>query len=289
MPKGMPNRVFCEPTAHIQVADVYAAENGLAILTGVLDRAELTTVREAVWRAVEEDRAAGVQLTGHTRIDPDENNIRLFDLVQKNAIFRDILLHPTALHFARHMLGPKPRLSNFSANVTGPGSGSTGSGAPGSGAIGMHADQGYVTTPWPDWPIAVNIIWAVDDFTLENGATRVMPDSVRYGHGPEWGLEYPEATPLLCPAGSIIVMDGRIWHQTGPNTTTDQRRIALFACYIRPWILPQVDWSERVPPALRTTFTPELREILGFGTRSTRNLQTRHGRQIWLDDPNAEI
>lgn len=103
-------------------------------------------------------------------------------------------------------------------------------------------------------------------------------------HGPEWGQDYPDAIPLTCPAGSIFVMDGRVWHQTGPNTTRNERRIGMFAYYVRPFIRPQVVWQDLVPPPLRETLTLGLRELLGFGERATRNLQTMQGRQIWLDE-----
>lgn len=270
---------FGEPTGDLTAAKQRVTEHGIAVLTNVLSPAETARVRDAVWRAVEADRAAGVQLTGHTRIDPDEHNIRLFGLVMKDPVFRDLLEHPVALAMATHLLGPKPRVSNFSANITGPGS----------GAMGMHADQGYVTAPWPSWPLAVNVIWAVDDFTADNGATRVVPGSLHAGQGPDWGRDYPDAVPMCCPAGSIVVMDGRMWHQTGPNTTADVRRIGMFAYYIRPFILPQVVWHDAVPPPMRATLTPGLHEMLGFGTRATRNLSTRDGRQIWIDDPAPEI
>lgn len=269
------NVEFVKPARDVEEATAQLAEHGLAILPGVLGRDALTRVRDAVWRGVEADRAAGVQLTAFKRIDPDERNIRLYDLIGKDRVFRELVEHPVALEIVRHLLGPKFRLSNFTANITGPGS----------GAMGMHADQGYVTAPWPSWPLAVNVGWAIDDFTRDNGATRFVPGSVRAGRGPEWGQSYPEAIPLVCPAGSIFVMDGRVWHQTGPNTTQDVRRIGMFAYYVRPFILPQIVWHEQIPPERRAELTPGMRELLGFGERSTRNLQTRDGRQIWLDEP----
>lgn len=130
--------------------------------------------------------------------------------------------------------------------------------------------------------------WAVDDFTVENGATRVVPGSIHAGRGPEWGQDYPEAIALTCPAGSIFVMDGWVWHQTGPNTTQNVRRIGMFAYYVRPFILPQVVWQDLVSADLRDELTPWLREVLGFGERATRNLQTSQGRQVWLDEKTPE-
>ncbi len=271
-------RVFCEPTRHLAAAKQYVAENGIAVLTGVLSRQEVHRMRLAVLREADAAREAGGRLAGDTSIDTDEHTVRLFDLVAKDAIFRELLEHPISMDLVSHVLGPKVRLSNFSAHITGPGS----------RPDGMRADQGYVTSPWPAWPLAVSIIWAIDQFTAENGAPRVMADSVRYGHGPEWGMPYPEAEPLVCPPGSVIVMDGRIWHQNGANTTENIQRIGLSAHYVRPYILPEVEWHDVVPPDLRETMTPGLREMLGFGTRATRHARTRYGRQIWLEDPAPE-
>jgi fumagillin biosynthesis dioxygenase len=267
-----------EPARDLDNAKRKLNEYGVAILPTVLSADELARVREAVWRGVEADRQAGVQLTGFTQIDPDERNIRLFNLIAKDAVFRALVEHPIALTMVEHLLGPKVRLSNFTANITGPGSGS----------MGMHSDQGYVTAPWPSWPLAVNVAWAVDDFTLENGATRVVPGSVHADRGPEWGQNYPEAVPLTCPAGSIFVMDGRVWHQTGSNTTQNERRIGMFAYYVRPFILPQMVWQDIISSELRRALTPRLHEMLGFGQRATRNLQTAQGRQIWLDEKTPQ-
>lgn len=269
---------IAEPSRDLDHAKRKLSECGVAVLPGVLGAAELVRVREAVWRGVEADRQAGVQLTGFTRIDPDERNIRLYNLIGKAAVFRELVEHPVARAMVEHLLGPKVRLSNFTANIT----------RPGSGSMGMHSDQGYVTAPWPSWPLAVNVGWAVDDFTAENGATRVVPGSVQAGRGPEWGQDYPEAIALTCPAGSIFIMDGRVWHQTGPNTTQNVRRIGMFAYYVRPFILPQVVWQDLVSADLRDELTPWLREVLGFGERATRNLQTSQGRQIWLDEKTPE-
>jgi fumagillin biosynthesis dioxygenase len=138
---------IAEPSRDLDHAKRKLSECGVAVLPGVLGAAELVRVREAVWRGVEADRQAGVQLSGFTRIDPDERNIRLYNLIGKAAVFRELVEHPVARAMVEHLLGPKVRLSNFTANIT----------RPGSGSMGMHSDQGYVTAPWPSWPLAVNV------------------------------------------------------------------------------------------------------------------------------------
>ncbi len=87
--------------------------------------------------------------------------------------------------------------------------------------------------------MAINVAWAVDDFSDTNGATRFVPGSHRRDHGPDSGSGSALSVAIECPAGSIFVMDGRVWHQTGLNTTAGETRAALFAYYVRPFIRPQ--------------------------------------------------
>lgn len=238
-------------------------EQGLTIMEGVLDADGIAATRDALKRGIEADATQGVPLNGFS-FDPDTRNTRVFNLVGKDRAFRDLVEHPTAIDLVRHLLGPEFLLSNFSANVT----------APGSGAMGMHADQGYVPAPWPPYPLAINVGWALDDFTVEVGATRFVPGSHKKDHGPDWGAGYDEAVPITCKAGSIFVMDGRVWHQTGANVSADKTRAGLFAYYVRPFLRPQWNWYQTVTPELLREVSPLMRDMLGFGSNPTSDLQT---------------
>ena len=70
--------------------------------------------------------------------------------------------------------------------------------------------------------------------------------------------------PVEGPAGSIMVMDGRLWHQTGPNRTGSIDRAALFGYYVQPWIRPQINWNAALPPEVAAGFDPAFREMLGL-------------------------
>jgi ectoine hydroxylase-related dioxygenase (phytanoyl-CoA dioxygenase family) len=242
-------------------------EHGLTVMPGILDLRSVAGVKAALSRGIEADRASSVPLHGFS-FDPDEKNTRVFDLVGKDQIFRDLVTHDTAMALVHHLIGEDILLSNFSANIT----------APGSGAMGMHADQGYVPAPWPPYAMAINVGWALDDFTVANGATRFVPGSHRKDHGPQWGQNYPEAQPIECKAGSIFVMDARVWHQTGPNTSRDQTRAGLFAYYIRGFLRPQWNWDRTLKPEVLKSASPLLRSLLGFGKNPTSDLQTLYLR-----------
>ena len=236
---------------------------GLCVMENVLDAAALKRVHGALQAGIDRDHATGVQLRGFP-FDPDTHNLRVFDLIGKDPVFVELVEHPIAIKLVRHVIGQSFLLSNLSANVT----------APGSGAMGMHADQGYVPAPWPPYPMAINVGWALDDFTEANGATRFVPGSHKKDHGPTWTSGPDESVPIECPAGSIFVMDARAWHQTGPNTTADQTRAGLFAYYVRPFIRPQWNWYATVTPAMLETMSPLMREMLGFGSNITSSLES---------------
>lgn len=248
---------------NVDEAKAQLDEFGISVMEGVLNEDELARVREAVRRGVERDEKHGVQLHGFP-FDPDTLNTRIFDLVNKDAVFRELVEHPLALQLVPHVIGSNFLLSNFSGNIT----------APGSGPMGLHADQGYVPAPWPPYPLAVNIAWAIDDFTVECGATRFVPASHGGMEGPEPGRTDYETVPIECPAGSIFIMDGRVWHETGPNVSKDTTRIGLFAYYVRPFLRPQWNWSLTVPEDVLKEASPLLQAMLGFGDNPTGSLNS---------------
>ena len=109
----------------------------------------------------------------------------------------------------------------------------------------LHADQGYATEPWPPVPLAVNVGWILDDFTEEVGATRYVPGSHRAGGNPDPERTY-ETVPVEAPAGSLLVMDGRIWHQSGINRTPDPSPGGAVRL-LRPLLDPPPGQLERLP------------------------------------------
>jgi len=236
---------------------------GVCVIEGVLDAAAVSRVKRALLAGIRNDEAEGVPVRGFP-FDPDTRNIRLFDLIGKDPVFAELCEHPLAMELVTHQIGAPCLLSNFSANVT----------APGSGAMYMHADQGYVPAPWPPYPMATNVAWALDDFTAENGGTRFIPRSHLRDHGPEPAMDPRDTLAMECPAGSVFVMDARVWHQTGPNRTPNVTRAGLFAYYVRPFIRPQWNWYQTVTPELLERLSPLMRELLGFGSNVTSSLES---------------
>jgi ectoine hydroxylase-related dioxygenase (phytanoyl-CoA dioxygenase family) len=248
--------------SNIEEAKVLLDRDGICVMENILDAAGLAQVKKALFDGVARDERSGVPVRGFP-FDPDARNLRVFDLIGKYPVFGELVEHPIAVELVRHAIGAPFSLSNFSANVT----------APGSGAMGMHADQGYVPAPWPPYPFALNVAWALDDFTEANGATRFVPGSHRQDHGPDLA-DAAKTVPIECRAGSIFIMDGRVWHQTGVNRTKDQTRAGLFAYYVRPFIRPQWNWQMTITPEHLARMSPLMREMLGFGSNVTSSLES---------------
>ena len=227
---------------------------GVAILRDVLTPEKVAEVKRRLYEAIPLSEADGVGTRGFT-FDPDDRNIRVWHLLNLDPVFVELTRHPVALDFVRYLLGPDFMVSNCSANIT----------EPGNKRMEMHADQGYVLPPWPDRPLACVVAWLLDDMTEQNGGTRYVPSSHRHGTNPDPRRHYA-TVGVEAPAGSIAVMDGRLWHQTGANTSHDTRRAAVLPYYTLRWLRPQVNWNAALWPETVTQLDEEFLHMLGYYT-----------------------
>ena len=126
---------------------------------------------------------------------------------------------------------------------------------PGQGAQLRHFDGGAYPLP-RDLEVETNVIWALDAFTPDNGATVVAPGSHVWPSGRR--PEDHEMVPVVMPAGSAVVYSGRLWHGAGENRSGEPRR-ALICEHLLPWLRPAdnhtlalgVAGLRRLPPMLR--------------------------------------
>jgi len=125
-----------------------------------------------------------------------------------------------------------------------------------------------VPEPWLA-PWSINIIWCLTDVRRENGATLFIPGSHRVTRRSELGPDpVSRLRPFEAAAGSIIAMDGRIWHTSGRNVTEDEDRALLFGYYSRDFLRGQVNWNAALSPEVQAGLDPELRTLLALGARS---------------------
>jgi ectoine hydroxylase-related dioxygenase (phytanoyl-CoA dioxygenase family) len=228
---------------------------GWCVVPGVLARARAAEVRERlVVSASESERRGGA--TFMPELDPNDRNVRVFNLLDLDAVFRALIVHPTALWFVRGMLGDGWMISNFTANIA----------LPGSRSMALHSDQGLVVPePWLA-PWSMNVIWCLDDVNEANGATRYVPGSHLWTHQRERPVDVEGLTrPFEAPAGAIIAMDGRMWHTSGANVTADAERALLFGYYSADFVRPQVNWNAALSEETQAGLDAQLYERLGLG------------------------
>jgi ectoine hydroxylase-related dioxygenase (phytanoyl-CoA dioxygenase family) len=111
----------------------------------------------------------------------------------------------------------------------------------------------------------LNTIWAVTDFTAENGATRVVPGSNNWD--PERRAEPDEICQAEMRAGSVLVYSGSVIHSGGTNTSKSDR-MGLNITYCLGWLRQEENQYLSCPPEIAKDFTPELQALLGYAMGS---------------------
>ena len=149
---------------------------------------------------------------------------------------------------------------------------------PGQKAQVLHYEQGIYPLP-RDRDVMLTAIWALDDFTAANGATRVVPGS----HHRLTGKPDPaEAFPAEMAAGSVLLFSGRLYHGAGANTTA-RPRLGVVIDYLQPWLRPCEAHTLSADPAKVRRLPQRLQELLGFNqpTPYLGFINGRHPRD-WL-------
>ncbi len=240
-------------------------EQGYCIVPDVLDRQETAEIRERLWAAADKSEARGMP-TRNIGLDPNEHNVRVFNLLDLDPVFIELIQHPRAIDIVTHLLGESFLISNFTANIA----------LPGSKSMELHSDQGIVVPePWLK-PWSMNIIWCLDDVDEENGATRFIPGSHAVTRPEELPADPLSKTiPFEAKAGSIIAMDGRVWHTSGANTSQDRQRALMFGYYSAAFIRPQTNWNVTLSPETIAGLNPRMRHWLGL--EATANVELGRG------------
>ena len=210
---------------------------------------------------VEPERVNKCFLHLPTLFDQDRSQ-RIWNLLTKGEEIADLVEHPEVLEIVRKVLGEDCILSDVSAT-------SIGGGTDG-GAWHVDVPLGQLPEPLPDFPLTTQNAWMLDDFTAENGATRIVPGSHLSRKKPTWSGGEMDGEVTLCgPAGSVAVWLSNTWHRSGPNTT-DQPRRAILCYYCRSWVQPFTDYTQDLTAEQAAELSPTVRYLAGFGSRGLR-------------------
>lgn len=196
-----------------------------------------------------------------TMFDQDRSQ-RVWQLVNKAPEMASVIENPKVLPLVRHVLGEDCNLHDFQATSIGPGTAG--------GAWHVDAPLGQLREPLPEFPLTLQTVTMLDDFTEHNGATRVVPGSHKFRKSPPWSHDpLPEEVVLTAPAGSVAIWLSNTWHRSGPNETDKPRR-ALLCNYNLSWVRGFTDFAATLKPEVAEQLSPTVRYILGYSARAPR-------------------
>jgi ectoine hydroxylase-related dioxygenase (phytanoyl-CoA dioxygenase family) len=201
------------------------------------------------------------RLTRERQVVPAANlfegfsTLRIYNLLALGKLYEQIPVHDKVLPLVEKVLDRGCLVSSLSSIAI----------KPGETAQPIHADDQLIPLPKPHVPIVCNTMWALTDFTEENGATRVIPGSHRRDHDPVLGMSYEfEQVPAVMKRGSVLVYHGSLWHGGGANRSNDIR-VGVAMNYCAGYIRQQENQQFGIPLEVARGFSPQLRKLAGFG------------------------
>jgi ectoine hydroxylase-related dioxygenase (phytanoyl-CoA dioxygenase family) len=227
-------------------------EHGYLVIETGMDADLLNGLRTRILELFEEEGdRAGLEFK------QEEHAHRLANLVDKGDVFARAIVLPPLLDCIRHVLGPEIKLSSLNARSADP---DTEVGQP------LHVDMSAIPDAKGYW--VCNTVWMLDDFTRENGATRMVPGSHKWGTRPQDVLDdpvaaHPDEVLLTGKAGTIAVMNAHMWHGGTANRTAAPR-LAMHAFYCRR-DKPQQQYQKKLlRPEVQAALSAGVRDILAL-------------------------
>ena len=272
------------------------SEDGFCHIPGIIGTDLAAQFADRVTQQAKAERRLELDFEYPADDAEDEVNQWVYQLVNKGDSFWQLPLHPVAQHLATHVLGKDFLLSALDSHIT----------RPNNKPMPLHADQWWMPppmTPGQDYvrqgnldrtngnfgeptmstePITptfiLNIMWMMTDFTVENGATRVVPGSHLSGRVPT-GEPRNDELQVEGPAGSILAWDGRTWHGSGLNTS-DGPRVGVTTYFSGPMFRGLGNQTFGIHTDVRERLPEEMAVLLGFRPWNTYGM---------TDDPSANL
>ena len=146
----------------------------------------------------------------------------------------------------------------------------------------LHLDSNL---PGVNYTLIVNVVWLLDDFTIENGATRVVPGSHKKKSFAADGENHEDEIFITGSKGSVIIFNANLWHG-GAENTTDETRWAVLLGYARWFIKPSFDFMKNTPTSIFKELSNEQKSLLGFDLNAPKYEFTRiRRRSSYFEEP----
>ncbi|HSG91872.1 MAG TPA: phytanoyl-CoA dioxygenase family protein [Pseudomonadales bacterium] len=222
--------------------------DGGVIVERAIDAARVDLILDELGEYIRDTAPVGDDFAGH-------QTTRTGGLVPKSSEVRELIMEPLLLGTAETFLAShteKVQLSLTQIIRL----------LPGQGAQELHRDRFIWGRGLPrEIEPELNSIWALTDFTAENGATRVVPGSHRW----DWDrvATEDEIVQAVMPKGSVLLYTGSVIHSGGQNRSAADR-IAMNINFANAWLRQEENQYLSCPPELARAFSPELRALIGY-------------------------
>jgi ectoine hydroxylase-related dioxygenase (phytanoyl-CoA dioxygenase family) len=149
----------------------------------------------------------------------------------------------------------------------------------------LHPDDGIYPLKIPGMHLQISALWALDDFTVENGATRVIPgshqNSVRSGYTSTEAEINDRVVQAVMPRGSLLLYLGSTLHGGGANNSA-RSRAALINTYALGWLRQEENQILNVPRDIADRQSKTLRNLMGYRPHGTLGAwQNPDGSWVW--------
>lgn len=218
--------------------------DGVVVCEGVLSPERVAAIRDDLDRVLEATPTGRNDFEGHV-------TKRIYNLFAKTRAFDDLATHPVLLGVLDQLLGHYQLSAPTGIQI-----------GPGEPAQGVHRGDSIYPLPQPHGEVVVNTMWAFDDFSVANGATRFVAGSHQWEPG-RWPTDDDPVLDAEMAAGSVAFYSGSIWHGGGANST-DRPRLGVILEYAAAWLRPQENHVIGVGPELVATLPERLQELLGY-------------------------
>jgi ectoine hydroxylase-related dioxygenase (phytanoyl-CoA dioxygenase family) len=234
------------------------------------------------------DALAGdlLRLENELAVVPSDNEfegsetVRIYNLLVHGDLYERIPVHASVLPIVEGVLDPGCLVSSLSSiSICG-----------GETPQPIHADDQLLPLAKPHVATVCNTMWALTDFTEENGATRIIPGSHKADHSPTYGEHY-DSIPAEMARGSVLVWHGSLWHGGGANRT-NTRRVGIAMNYCAGFIRQQENQQLGIPSRLVRRFSPRLQQLVGYSIYNglIGHIDKRSPAEVVLDtDKSATI
>jgi ectoine hydroxylase-related dioxygenase (phytanoyl-CoA dioxygenase family) len=224
------------------------ARDACVIVDKLASPERLKTLHEELAPWIESRRAGVDEFSGHS-------TKRIGGLIGRSPACRELVTDPLALGAVKQVLSHATSFQLHLTQVIAIGPGET--------AQDIHRDQwAFDFFPFPKgYEVQCNTIWALTDFTEENGATRVIPGSHQLEDKQRFKVDDTEVAEM--EAGSTLFYTGALYHGGGANRSS-LTRIGINITYNVSWLRQEENQYLSVPFEVARTLPDDLLRLMGY-------------------------